>query len=111
MSVYVDQLVAARVNPNWRWLQACHLYADMTNELHAFAIKIGLNRTWFQDRPGFPHYDLTRRIRGVAIGAGAIEHTACEMRDWLRVKQARRQARRADPSALVALAMAAMMVE
>jgi len=56
--------VGAR-NGDW-W---CHLFADSTDELHAFAERIGLLRNWFQG----DHYDLTPKRRAVAVAAGALE--------------------------------------
>ncbi len=54
-----------------------HLISDTCHdELHAFARKLGLRRSWFQDRrSGWEHYDLTteRAIeRAVAAGAKMI---------------------------------------
>lgn len=37
-----------------------HLVADTLDELHAFAVLVGLKRRWFQGRR-HPHYDLTSR--------------------------------------------------
>ena len=82
MPVYVDSLMqhgpgsyhgpgrdqAARVgarNGDW-W---CHLFADTLDELHAFAERIGLLRSWFQG----DHYDLTPKRRAAAVAAGALE--------------------------------------
>lgn len=59
-----------------RW---CHLFADSTEELHAFASSIGLRRAWAQvSRSGTPHYDLTpgRRARAVAAGAQELDRRA-----------------------------------
>lgn len=36
----------------------CHMTATTVDELHAFAKQIGMLRSWFQDKPGRPHYDL-----------------------------------------------------
>ena len=47
-----------------------HLVADTLDELHAFALKIGLKRDWFQYR-GYPHYDLMGGMTRKAIDAGA----------------------------------------
>jgi len=49
-----------------------HLVADSEEELHVFAKRIGLKRTWFQDHKRHPHYDLTtKRATERAIRAGA----------------------------------------
>lgn len=39
--------------------------------LHAFALTIGLKRSWFQDHPTHPHYDLVRSKRTLALDRGA----------------------------------------
>lgn len=52
MTVYVDAQVA------WGWVirgrevESCHMFTDEVdlNGLHAFALKIGLQRRWFQDK-------------------------------------------------------------
>lgn len=49
--------------------------------LIAFALQIGLKESWFQDRPNFPHFDLTPSRRARAIKAGAVE---TDLRDFLR---------------------------
>ena len=69
MSVYVDELSLSL----WRYMEACHLFADTILELHDFATAIGLERSWFQDRQHFPHYDLTRAKRRLAVVRGAME--------------------------------------
>lgn len=73
MTVYVDD---AFTHGDWgRWSGGGHLQADDVEELHAFAVSIGLRRSWFQPKPGRPehnHYDLTRGKRQQAIAAGAV---------------------------------------
>ncbi|MGC4050964.1 MAG: DUF4031 domain-containing protein [Paludibaculum sp.] len=47
MSVYVDSLVVwggDDAPPCFRNKPSCHMYADSLEELHAFAIKVGLRR-------------------------------------------------------------------
>lgn len=80
MSVYVDPLArrmaigpeARRVGAKYghRW---CHLFADSAEELHVFAAKIGLRRSWFQVHPSVNHYDLVPPRREAAVAADAIE--------------------------------------
>ena len=67
MAVYVDN---ERIK--WRGRLWCHLVADSLDELHAFAARIGLRRTWFQDRASYPHYDVTTDVRERALLAGAL---------------------------------------
>lgn len=58
---------------------ACHLTTDgPIEELHAFAVKIGMHREWFQDHPIAPHYDLTPGRRARALLLGAVEVKARE---------------------------------
>ena len=92
MRVYVDELfdwkatgtqaqrVGARNGHKW-----CHMWTDPGNELelHILARKIGMERAWFQDRKGFPHYDLTPARREAALRAGARERT---LQSWLRAR-------------------------
>ena len=93
MSAYVDGLIehggeyrgtgaaqAARVGARNgdRW---CHLYADTEAELHAFAARIGMKRSWAQvSRRGIPHYDLVPGRRAAAVEAGAVELGRTEAR-------------------------------
>jgi len=73
VTVMVDELKPylypnQRVPPGY-W---CHLTCDGdVEELHRFAKRIGCRRSWFQDHPGHPHYDLTsgRRTRALQLGA------------------------------------------
>lgn len=73
MAVYVDALKPCPMTDDWRWPEACHLFADTTEELHAFALRLGMRRSWFQDDPRLPHYDLTPRRRRKALYYGAKE--------------------------------------
>ena len=55
---------------------SCHLTTDGDlEELHAFAERIGLRRSWFQEHSKMPHYDLTpsRRLRALREGAVFVE--------------------------------------
>lgn len=69
MSVYVDVLR----DWGWRLGPSCHLIADTNEELHEFALKIGMKREWFQKSSSGPHYDLVRSRRIKAVQLGAIE--------------------------------------
>ena len=70
MSVYVD-----RVAIGYGRMVMCHMIADTADELHAMADRIGVDRRWFQDasKASFPHYDIARSKRALAIAAGAID--------------------------------------
>jgi hypothetical protein len=69
--VYVDALI----DYGWKLGPSCHLLADTEEELHAFAAKIGMKRSWFQDGDSHsvPHYDLVANRRKMAVKLGAIE--------------------------------------
>ena len=73
--ICVDKLRRCVPNDKWKWKESCHLWDDGGDlqALHGFASLLGLRRRWFHDRPGFPHYDLTRRMRELAVGKGAKE--------------------------------------
>lgn len=85
MSVYVDPLC----NFGWQLGPSCHLWADSVEELHAFAGRLGMHRSWFQDKD-LPHYDLTERRRPLAIMLGAVE---CDRRTAVMQWRALRAAR------------------
>jgi len=48
------------------------MVADSEEELHYFAGRMGLFRSWFQ-RGSLPHYDLTKGMRLLAVKLGAVE--------------------------------------
>lgn len=72
MSIYVDELAVCLRSKNWPYSQACHLVADNIDELHLFASRLGLKRSWFQANT-LPHYDLTKGMRLRAVKLGAVE--------------------------------------
>jgi hypothetical protein len=89
VSVYVDD-VAMR----WRGKRWYHLTADSTEELHAFAAKVGLKREWFQEseyRREADHYDVTDSFRDKSILLGAIPES------WREGAARRRAARAVSP--------------
>lgn len=71
MTVYVDALM----NYGWKLGPSCHMFTDgELDELHALAARIGLKRSWFQQKPGgLPHYDLVASKRRAALAAGAVD--------------------------------------
>jgi len=77
--VYVDALR----DWGWRLGPSSHLIADSNEELHAFAAKVGLKRSWFQ-RGTVPHYDLTANRRVVAVQLGAAEVSNREFATLIR---------------------------
>lgn len=66
-SVYVD----APIWPYGRMVM-CHMVADSLEDLHAMAAKIGIKRRWFQGSR-YPHYDICKAKRALAIKHGAVE--------------------------------------
>lgn len=103
MTVYVDNArIPARVGRHaTTW---SHLFADTQDELHAFAARLGLRRSWFQDpvKVGKPfkarqgsraaenwHYDVTESKRAQAVRLGAVE---VSWRDAVAIINARYQA-------------------
>lgn len=83
MSVYVDALIPwGRVRGGGSATEWCHLIADTLDELHAFAARIGMRRSWFQSaaQHRVDHYDLTPSRRAAAVRLGAIE---CDRRTFV----------------------------
>lgn len=76
MTIYVDNL------ESWGWImrghkvRSCHMFTDTVDltELHEMAEKIGMKKSWFQDKDRTaPHYDLVESRRIEAVKLGAIE--------------------------------------
>jgi len=78
MTVYVDNLIQWPTKIRCFKAGSCHLEADTLEELHAFAAKLGLRRSWFQEHIMGDHYDLTPAKRALAIKLGAVEQTRLE---------------------------------
>lgn len=83
--MYVDQY------PGWlgvpkKWEGGGHLMTNDLTELHRFAQSIGLKRQWFQDKT-FPHYDLTKGKRAMALRYRAVPIHSGEFPDDLLVKR------------------------
>ncbi len=106
--IYVDRLRVhrSRTEPartageqfGHRW---CHLWSDDLDALHAMAAALGIRREWFQDRPGFPHYDLPPFRRERALALGAVEHS---LKAWLRAhRNAAEDLRVSSPAAVASL--------
>ena len=93
MAVYVDDF---RVP--WRGDKWSHLIADTSEELHAFAARLGLHRSRFQHKPARPwkdHYDVPEAKRQQAIGLGARPIPVAQA---AQIVQARRRALREAPT-------------
>jgi hypothetical protein len=66
---------------------SCHLTTDESlRALHAFALRLGMKRKWFQDHPYAPHYDLVPSRREQAVTLGAVYVSALEQ---ARMRRAR----------------------
>lgn len=76
MAVYVDPLIDCPTGKGipvcFSGKQSCHMYADTLAELHDMAARVGLKRSWFQDKPTLKHYDLTPYVRMRAVLHGAV---------------------------------------
>lgn len=101
MTVYVD---SARIPARVRNIQAnwSHLTADTPTELHEFAQRIGMRRSWYQGKCSSAkrgkcttlagscvhyHYDVTDSRRADAVAAGAQEIDLREMGDLIRSRR------------------------
>lgn len=49
------------------------MVADSYSELHEMAYKLGLKLVWFQVKSRWPHYDISKGKRRMAVRLGAIE--------------------------------------
>lgn len=83
MAVYVDPLFKTAPTTGWGYRRACHLYADSLEELHRFARRLGLRRSWMHDG-SMSHYDLTEGMRTRAIRLGAIAQKREEAVETMR---------------------------
>ena len=72
--IYVDQMLPCVPNRSWCWRENSHLFVvdEPIEALHAFALRLGLKRSWFQAQNSLPHYDLTRGKWRQAIKLGAV---------------------------------------
>lgn len=75
--VYVDNMRTPADVPNGdRVIRGVwsHLTSDTDAELHAFAARLGLKRSYHQPSPPHSrsHYDVTEKVRRLAIKLGAI---------------------------------------
>jgi hypothetical protein len=76
MAVYVDDMYLYAIG-RFRGMRMSHLIADTADELHVFALRIGMKREWYQG----DHYDipLPRRHDALAAGATAVTYRQCGM--------------------------------
>lgn len=78
--VYVDDFRVSTTFGRYRNARMSHMTADTIEELHEFAAKLGLQRSWYQEswRPEACHYDVTDTKRAEAIALGAKPETMTE---------------------------------
>jgi hypothetical protein len=96
VTVYVDGIAeygdVAKRN-GLRTTQWAHLVADTPEELHTFAERIGLRRSWFQNADNYRwHYDVTPAKRTAAIKAGAVEIDRRKLAEIMAQRRAGRKA-------------------
>lgn len=83
--IFVDPMNRCMRTKSWRHHESCHLFCDGDlQELHRFAMQIGIQRQWFQDAGDLPHYDLTRGKRDLAVSLGAVEADRKTTVEWIR---------------------------
>lgn len=88
--VYVDKLLRVLRHKSWKYVEACHMFADTEDELVQFAKKIGLKPEWIQHgrTRKFTHFDLTKNKRALAVASGAVEVDGKFVIQFLRGKNA-----------------------
>ena len=72
MAILLDSFHNRARGPIHFWHRRCgHLVSDTSlEELHAFAVALGLRREWLQSG-SIPHYDLTGAAYRLALAHGA----------------------------------------
>ncbi len=73
MAILIDSFQNGARGPiRYRHQRCGHLVSDASiEELHEFAVGLGLRREWFQVK-SVPHYDLTGKVYNLALERGAI---------------------------------------
>lgn len=93
MAVYVDDMLLFADVPNGSRVISgnwSHLMADTDEELHTFALRLGLRREWAQYEGTWKsHYDVTESIRRKALRMGAI--LISWLTDGARLTECKRQ--------------------
>jgi len=98
--IYVDQLQRWSTKLAIFKHGSCHMLADTDEELHEFARRMSLQRSWFQTNPPWAHhYDLTPAKRAVALRLGAVEVDRTFLKErYLRWKNTERSTGRSAES-------------
>lgn len=92
--IYVDWLMKHGWKMYGRYVESCHMFTDDLKDiepLHQLAAKIGLKKSYFQNKKGFPHYDLVSSKRQFAIDNGAMALNAEDKFKWLDIIRAMRK--------------------
>ena len=56
------------------WFDGVHLMAPSLEDLHSIAADLGMPRSWFQDHPRHPHYDVWgHRARRLQVNCSSRE--------------------------------------
>lgn len=72
MTVYVDDMQRRARVANSRPANWSHLFADSSEELRAFADRLGLDGAWIQHAGSHrEHFDVTDTVRRAALHLGA----------------------------------------
>lgn len=50
-----------------------HMAANSIEELHSMAAMLNIDKKYFQNKPGKPHYDICQKKKQLAIALGAKE--------------------------------------
>ena len=58
---------------DFRGMVMSHMASPDLDLLHQMADELGLKRAWFQDKEGYPHYDVSKSKKQQAIKLGATE--------------------------------------
>ena len=87
--LFVDMLqLTPEGTPTQRWCyrKFCHLVSDTSfEELERFGRHLQLKPEWLQySRSGVAHFDLTPKLRVVAVNAGAMELAPKDFKEKLR---------------------------
>lgn len=81
--IYVDPLLNHGFRYKGNLMPTCHMWGDTDDELHSFAQKIGIKRSWCHNSRNFAHYDLAPGKRNIAVKNGAIELSMPEaVKNW-----------------------------
>lgn len=57
----------------FRGMLMSHMASPDLEELHKMAALIGIKRKWFQNDENYPHYDICKSKKALAIKHGTIE--------------------------------------